>query len=417
MNFTDFNFNSKILQAVTELGYVIPTPIQSDAIPKILEGLDLIASAQTGTGKTAAFILPALQKISMLPKLKKGAPRLLVLVPTRELAQQLATEAKKYSKYLPDLKTVCIYGGVPFPQQERALYGRYDLLIATPGRLIDHMERGRIDLSKLTMLVFDEADRMLDMGFIDAVQQIAAEAPKERQTLMFSATFNPNVLRLSRELQNNPIQIEIKKDPQTALNIEQRLYYADGLDHKVDLLNHILGQPNLGQVIVFTSTKIFANDLSERLNEFEKRAVAIHGDMNQRQRTRALEMLKMGKTQILVATDVAARGIDVAKLSHVINFDLPMQADDYIHRIGRTGRAGEKGIASSFATHKDRHLIPKIEDLTKQPMVVHTIAGLEPKKRSDSKPHTQHRSKKWSSRPAQKSFSQKRAPFKKPKVA
>lgn len=380
MEFSDLNFNAKILQAINELGYKNPTPIQSLAIPKVLDGLDLIASAQTGTGKTAAFIIPALHKISLMPKTKKGTPRLLVLVPTRELAMQVALETRKFSKYLHDLKTVCIYGGQPIRFQEKMLFGRLDILIATPGRLLDFMERGRIDLSQLSMLVLDEADRMLDMGFIDAVKEIASQTPTSRQTLLFSATFEETILNLSKNLQNNPFQIEVKKDPQTLNNIDQRLYYSDGLDHKQQLLDHLLNEVGQNTVIIFTSTKLFADELTDKLREKDLKAQALHGDMNQRQRTRALEMLKSGKANILVATDVAARGIDISKLSYVINFDLPNQIEDYVHRIGRTGRAGEKGIAISFALSKERFLVSKIEEKFKLPMNVLEIEGLEPKK-------------------------------------
>lgn len=386
MEFSDLNFNSKILQAIDELGYKTPTPIQSLAIPKVLEGPDLIASAQTGTGKTAAFIIPALHKISLMPKIKKGTPRLLVLVPTRELAMQVALEARKYSKYLHDIKTVCIYGGQPIRFQEKMLFGRFDILIATPGRLLDFMERGRIDLSQLSMLVLDEADRMLDMGFIDAVKEISSQTPSTRQTLLFSATFDSTILNLSKDLQNEPFRIEVKKDPETINNIEQRLYFSDGLEHKQKLLDSVLTEIAENTVIIFTSTKVFADELTDKLRDKDLKAQALHGDMNQRQRTRALDMLKSGKANILVATDVAARGIDVSKLSYVINFDLPTQIEDYVHRIGRTGRAGQKGVAISFATHKERFLVSKIEEKFKQPMSVLEIEGLEPKKSAPSSP-------------------------------
>jgi superfamily II DNA/RNA helicase len=403
MEFSDLNFNPKILQAITELGYQNPTPIQGLAIPKVIEGTDLIASAQTGTGKTAAFILPALQKISMMPKTKKGTPRLLVLVPTRELAMQVALEARKFSKYLNDIKTVCIYGGQPIRFQEKMLFGRLDILIATPGRLLDFMERGRIDLSQLSMLVLDEADRMLDMGFIDAVKEIASQTPQTRQTLLFSATFDTTILNLSKDLQNNPFQIEVKKDPQTLNNIEQRLYFADGLDHKQAILDHLLSEVGQNTVIIFTSTKIFADELTDKLKEKDLKAQALHGDMNQRQRTRALDLFKSQKANILVATDVAARGIDVSKLSYVINFDLPNQLEDYVHRIGRTGRAGEKGVAISLALHKERFLVSKIEEKFKQPMNVLEIEGLEPKKPLVSQDRKQRRG--FHSRSSQSKFS------------
>jgi superfamily II DNA/RNA helicase len=380
MEFSQLNFNSKILQAIEELGFQNPTPIQSQAIPKAMEGLDLIASAQTGTGKTAAFIIPAIQKITTLPKNKKGAPLVLVLVPTRELAMQVAAEAKKFSKHLPFIKTICIFGGQPIRFQEKMLFGKIDLLIATPGRLMDFMERGRIDLSMVNMLVFDEADRMLDMGFIDAVKHIAEQTPANRQTLLFSATFDSNILSLSRDLQKDPLRIEVKKDPESLNKIKQQLYYADGLDHKQKLLDHLLYQIKDETLIIFSSTKVFADELAIRLKDNDFKAQALHGDMSQRQRTRALDMLKCGKANILVATDVAARGIDVSKLSYVINFDMPAQIEDYVHRIGRTGRAGEDGTAISFATQKEKHLIKKLEEKFNFSMEVLEIEGLEPKK-------------------------------------
>jgi superfamily II DNA/RNA helicase len=386
MTFKSLIPHSPILDAIEELGYITPTPIQEQAIPQIIQGVDLRASAQTGTGKTAAFILPSLCRLLSTPATPGKGPRILILVPTRELAMQVASEASKFCKYLPDVKTVCIYGGAPYPIQNRALSRPYDILVATPGRLIDHMERGRISFSRLNLLILDEADRMLDMGFIEPVEQIAAATPKNRQTLLFSATLKGNVLNLSKRLLNNPKEISVSHEHKKHENIEEHLYNVDNIEHKYRLLNHILADEALNQTIVFTSTKRQADQLVERLQEDGHHASALHGDMNQRQRTRTVQQLRLGKIKILAATDVAARGIDVQTISHVINFDLPMSPEDYVHRIGRTGRAGSSGIALSFAAHRDAHIVKRIEQFTGQKMAIEVVPGLEPKMKPPGKP-------------------------------
>lgn len=368
----------KLLQAIEESGYTIPTPIQSQAIPKILNGFDLRASAQTGTGKTAAFLLPALCRLSVPSKIAGRGPRILILVPTRELAMQVASQAVKYSKYLPYMKTVCIYGGAPYPVQNKELSRPYEVLVATPGRLIDHLNRGRINFSRIEILILDEADRMLDMGFIDPVEQIAAATPKSRQTLLFSATLKGSVLNLSKKLLNEPEEIFVAPDILKPENIEQRLYIVDNLEHKYRLLGHLLKEVATGQAIIFTSTKRQADHLVERLVEQGHPAAALHGDMNQRQRTRTIMQLRRGEIRILVATDVAARGIDVLTITHVFNFDLPLNAEDYVHRIGRTGRAGASGIALSFAARKDMQALRQIEQYTQQKMIPTVVSGMEP---------------------------------------
>lgn len=381
-SFKELPLQENILKALEDAGYTVPTPIQAQAIPAVVGGRDLRASAQTGTGKTAAFLLPALCKLSK-PAAGKG-PRILVLVPTRELAMQVATEATKYSKYLQGVKTVCIYGGAPYPVQNKELAKPYDILVATPGRLIDHMERGKINFSRIEMFILDEADRMLDMGFIEPVEQIAAALPKSRQTLMFSATLKGNVMKLSNRLMTDPFEIHVTPDQINHDNIEQRLHTVDNLEHKYRLLDHLLDDPTLKQAIIFTSTKFQADQLVDRLYKDGKMASALHGDMSQRQRTRTIMDLRKGKVSILVATDVAARGIDVQTISHVINFDLPRSPEDYVHRIGRTGRAGAKGVAISFASHRDGQLARRIEQFTGQKMPSHSIPGMEPKfKKSD----------------------------------
>jgi superfamily II DNA/RNA helicase len=386
MTFQDLNLREEILKAIEEAGYTAPTPIQSQAIPQILGGMDLRASAQTGTGKTAAFILPALNKLLQPSSIASQGPRVLILVPTRELAMQVAAEAEKYSRNLSRIKTVCIYGGTPYPVQNRQLSRPYEILVATPGRLIDHMQRGKIDFSRLELFILDEADRMLDMGFIEPVEEIAKALPKKRQTLMFSATLKGQVMNLSKRLLNNPVEISVASDHTKHENIEQKILYVDDLNHKHRLLDHILQTPELNQVIIFTSTKRYAGELEDKLCGSGFKAAALHGDMTQRERSRTIRQLREGTINILIATDVASRGIDVQNISHVINFDLPMSAEDYVHRIGRTGRAGAKGVAFSFASGKDRECLRRIEQFTGQKIPAHQIAGMEPSNKAASKP-------------------------------
>lgn len=377
--FISLDLHPSIIQALSECGFTTPTPIQKQAIPKILSGVDLLASAQTGTGKTGAFLLPVLQHLTNPSKVKGIGPRALILVPTRELAMQVANEAKKFSKNLPRMRTVCIYGGAPYPLQNRELSRPTEILVATPGRLIDHIERGRIDFSRLEVLILDEADRMLDMGFIEPVEQIASKTPKDRQTLLFSATLKGEVLNLAKRLLTNPEEISVAHHHEKHENIEQRLHYVDNLSHKHRLLDHLLNDPEINQAVVFTSTKLSADQLVDTLYESGHNAAALHGDMNQGQRTRTIGRLRRGEIRILIATDVAARGIDVQTITHVINFDLPSCAEDYVHRIGRTGRAGSKGIALSFAAGRDIPLVKRIEQFTGQKIETHLISGLEPK--------------------------------------
>lgn len=376
LKFDELNLHQDILKAIQEAGFESPTPIQQKAIPEILSGRDLCASAQTGTGKTAAFILPALNKLITTPSNTGHGPRLLILVPTRELAMQVSAEAMKYSRFFPKIKTVCIYGGAPYPIQNRQLSSRYEILVATPGRLIDHLERGRIKFSRLEMLVLDEADRMLDMGFIEPVEQIAAATPETRQTLLFSATLRGNVLKLAKRLLKTPTQIAVAPEQARHNNIEQKLHFVHNVQDKQRSLDHLLSTLPIEQAIVFTSTKRQADSLLDELLDQGHRAAALHGDMNQRQRTRTIGQLRKGDIQILVATDVAARGIDVQTISHVINFDLPLSGEDYVHRIGRTGRAGAKGMALSFAAPRDMRLLKQIEQFTGHKLTAEKIPGL-----------------------------------------
>lgn len=393
MNFEDLISDANLLKAIEEQGFKEATPIQEQAIPLILKGADLHASAQTGTGKTAAFMLPALTRLATASSHGSG-PKILVLVPTRELAMQVTAETQKLGRYLPRLNVVCIYGGVPYHTQNRQLARGYDILVATPGRLIDHIEQKHVRLGRLEMLILDEADRMLDMGFIEPVEYIASLTPKTRQTLMFSATFGRNVLNLAQSLLRDPLEIKITHASKSPDQIEQHLHGADNLDHKYRLLEHVLTDSAVKQAIVFSSTKAQTEQIAEKLRDCGFQAVALHGDMNQRQRTRTMHQMREGKIHILVATDVAARGIDVHTISHVINFDLPHSLDDYIHRIGRTGRAGAKGIALSFASARDNNLRKQIERFTGKKMTSLTL----PKKPPQPFHNHQKQEKKFYSR-------------------
>ncbi len=379
MSFENLNLHPSIIKAINEAGYTTPTPIQEQAIPELLAGYDVMASAQTGTGKTAAFMLPALHHLAVPSKVRSRGPRIVVLTPTRELALQVSEAATKYGKYLSRIKVVSILGGMPYPLQNRLLSQPVDILVATPGRLIDHIQRGRIDFSRLEMLVLDEADRMLDMGFIDDVERIASATPATRQTLLFSATLDGAIDKVAARLLKSPKRIQVASQQARLDNIEQRLHYVDDLLHKNKLLDHVLRDETLKQAIVFTATKRDASTLADNLSAQGYEAAALHGDMNQRERTRTLTKLRRGGLRILVATDVAARGIDVADITHVINFDLPKFAEDYVHRIGRTGRAGASGTAVSFASSKDGGNLKKIEHYTGQSIASHVIPGLEPR--------------------------------------
>ena len=380
MSFETLGLAPKLLSAVLKAGFAEPTPVQSAAIPRALAGRDLMVSAQTGSGKTAAFMLPALHRIASMPANKGSGVQVLVLTPTRELAMQVAEASKTYGAHIKDLRIAVVVGGMPYGAQLKALSRRVDVLVATPGRLIDHLQAKRVNLSTVHTLVLDEADRMLDMGFIDDIETIVGSTPNDRQTLLFSATLDGTIARLAAKMMQEPEQIQLASQSQKHANITQSLLYADDNGHKMRLLDHLLRDTALDQAIVFTATKRGADDLADRLAEQGFAAAALHGDMNQRQRTRTLGLLQKGRVRILVATDVAARGIDVQGISHAINYDLPLQAEDYVHRIGRTGRAGRDGLAYTLANHAERHKVRRIEHFIGQPIPAQTIAGLEPKK-------------------------------------
>ena len=423
--FASLGLNADIVRALTDLGFTEPTPVQAKSIPAFLAGRDLLVSSQTGSGKTAAFMLPALHKIASLPvdesleavrpamveerrgrgrpgknhrggdrygdkgglKTGRGAkargpaqPSVLVLTPTRELAQQVTAATADFGKYLRHIEVTSILGGMPYPKQLEMLARMPDILVATPGRLLDHIGSGRIDLSKLTMMVFDEADRMLDMGFQDDIDQILHSTPAGRQTVMFSATLDERVAALARRMLKDPERISIKATKLDQSAIEQRMHFTDDMGHKHRLLDHILRDATMKQAIVFTATKRDADQLAEQLADNGFAAGALHGDMSQGARNRTLGLLRGGKMQVLVATDVAARGLDVPDISHVVNFDLPKQSEDYVHRIGRTGRAGRSGVAVSLVNHSEAFNWRRIEQFTNNRVEPSVVEGLEPRR-------------------------------------
>ena len=407
MTFAEIGLNEVLIKALNASGYTEPTPVQAQAIPAGIEGRDLMVSSQTGSGKTAAFMLPALHRFAVQelpaaaprrtanqerqsarsrgndrPRYQAAQPKMLVLTPTRELALQVTAAADKYAGALRHLKAVAILGGMPYPKQMELLSRNPAILVATPGRLIDHMESGKIDFSQLQILVLDEADRMLDMGFIEDIEKIVAATPAQRQTMLFSATLDGTVGQMARKMTRDPLIIQVDASHSKHENIEQRMHFCDDLSHKNRLLDHLLRDVTIDQAVVFTATKRDADTISDRLNIAGFNAAALHGDMHQGARNRTLSAMRRGQVQILVATDVAARGIDVPTITHVFNYDLPKFAEDYVHRIGRTGRAGRNGLAISLVNHAEQFNVRKIERFTKQVIPVEVVAGHEPTRRA-----------------------------------
>ncbi|MDF3035726.1 MAG: box helicase [Paucimonas sp.] len=417
MTFEALGLHTSILKALDEAGYTKPTPVQEQSIPAAIEGRDLLVSSQTGSGKTAAFMLPSLHKFAATanaaaqggktpnqerqaarargdrPRFQPAQPKMLVLTPTRELALQVTTATDKYGSYMRRVKAVSILGGMPYPKQMQLLSRNPEILVATPGRLIDHMESGKIDFSELEILVLDEADRMLDMGFIDDIERIIAKTPETRQTMLFSATLDGVVGTMARRITKDPLVVAITSASNKHENIQQRMHFVDDLSHKNKMLDHLLRDTAIDQAVVFTATKRDADMIADRLTIAGFSAAALHGDMNQGARNRTLNALRRGQVKVLVATDVAARGIDVPTITHVVNYDLPKFAEDYVHRIGRTGRAGRNGLAISLVNHAEQMNIKRIERFTKQLIPVDVIEGLEPKRSAPS--HAKRKPDGW----------------------
>ena len=413
MSFESLGLHAELLSAIAALGYETPTPIQSQAIPVIFEGCDLLAGAQTGTGKTAAFALPIVQLLGeKLPVEKRRKPRALVLVPTRELAAQVSEQMNNFARRL-SLRSTMIYGGVNIQAQIERLHRGVDIVVATPGRLLDHAERGTVDLSRIRFLVLDEADRMLDLGFIDDIQRVAEYLPIKRQTLLFSATYSQNIKQLADELLNHPRRIEVARRTITADAVSQSVYLVEK-SRKREMLSLMIRKGNWNQVLVFARTRYGADKLTEELLFDGIKAAAIHSNKSQSLRTRTLAEFKRGEFRVLVATDVAARGLDIERLPHVVNYDLPQVPEDYVHRVGRTGRAGEEGIALSLVSPEEQTLLQAIEKLLKYAIPRETLAEFpkyaasrvgKPKERRKNKgpAKTKKRSEKLMSEAAQDS--------------
>ncbi|WLI88277.1 DEAD/DEAH box helicase [Massilia sp. R2A-15] len=388
VRFDQFGLSPLILRALTDQGYTKPTPIQAQAIPVVLQGRDVMGAAQTGTGKTAGFSLPIIQLLmahantSMSPA--RHPVRALVLTPTRELAVQVAENVKAYAQHTP-LRSTVVFGGMDMKPQTVILRGGVEIVIATPGRLLDHVEQKNVSLGQVQMLVMDEADRMLDMGFLPDLQRIINMLPKQRQNLMFSATFSPEIKKLANSFLNDPVTIEVARSNATADKVTQVVYKVPE-SNKVEAVEFLIRQRELKQILVFSNTKIGASRLARHLEQAGNKATAIHGDKTQQERMAALDSFKKGEIDVLVATDVAARGLDISDLPCVINYDLPYNAEDYVHRIGRTGRAGASGDAISVYSDKDERLLVDIEKLIKQTITRGELAGFAPSSSSSSFP-------------------------------
>lgn len=373
MSFASLGLRDELLSAIASQGYTTPTPIQAGAIPVIFEGCDLLAGAQTGTGKTAAFALPIVQRLGEnIPRQKRRIPRALVLVPTRELAAQVSEQMNHYARRL-SLRSTMIYGGVTIQAQIERLHRGVDIVVATPGRLLDHAERGTVNLSQIEVLVLDEADRMLDLGFIDEIKKVAEYLPVKRQTLLFSATYSRSIKQLADELLDRPRRIEVARRNIAADAVSQAVYQVER-SRKREMISFLIRQGGWNQVLVFCRTRYGADKLTEELNFDGIRAAAIHSNKSQSIRTRTLAEFKRGEWRVLVATDVAARGLDIERLPHVVNYDLPQVPEDYVHRIGRTGRAGEEGVALSLVSPEERPLLSAIEKLLTYAIPRRTLA-------------------------------------------
>ncbi len=373
MSFDTLGLRAELLSAIATQGYTTPTPIQTEAIPVIFEGCDLLAGAQTGTGKTAAFALPIVQMLSeVIPKEKRRRPRALVLVPTRELAAQVSEQMQNYGRRL-SLRSTTIYGGVNIRAQIERLHRGVDIVVATPGRLLDHAERATINLTRIEFLVLDEADRMLDLGFIDDILKVAEYLPGQRQTMLFSATYSQSIKQLADELLDQPRRIEVARRQIAADAVTQAVYVVER-SRKREMLSHLIRKGEWNQVLVFARTRYGADKLTEELLFDGIKAAAIHSNKSQSVRTRTLAEFKRGELRVLVATDVAARGLDIQRLPHVVNYDLPQVPEDYVHRIGRTGRAGEDGVALSLVCPAEQPQLQAIEKLLKYAIPRQTIA-------------------------------------------
>ena len=396
MSFSTLGLDASLLENLARLGYAEPTPVQRAAIPAVLAGADLLVSSQTGSGKTAAFVLPGLQRLRTPAKLAGKGPRMLVLTPTRELAMQVQKATHGYCSG-QKLLTACLVGGMPFGRQLAEIRKSVDIVIATPGRLKDHMDRGSVDLARVELLVLDEADRMLDMGFQEELDSIVSRAPKARQTLLFSATLAGVVGHLAARVTRDAQRVEIAKKAEAKLDITQHALMADDEAHKGRMLDSLLREVEVEQALVFTAMKRTAAELTLELQGKGFTAGALHGDMHQKERTRTLNQMRQGRMRVLVATDVAARGIDVPAINLVVNYDAPRLAEDYVHRIGRTGRAGRAGVAVTFLGHADRNLVRQIERFTGHRVSLMEIPGLEPRarqreqRRSEHREHREHR--------------------------
>ncbi|MDC9596453.1 ATP-dependent RNA helicase RhlE [Xenorhabdus anantnagensis] len=397
MNFESLGLKADILRAVEEQGYAEPTPIQQQAIPVVLSGKDLLASAQTGTGKTAGFTLPILQLLSESPVQAKGRRpvRALILTPTRELAAQVGENVRNYSKYLK-LRSFVVFGGVSINPQMMKLRGGVDILVATPGRLLDLEHQNAVDLSQIEILILDEADRMLDMGFIHDIRRVLNKLPAKRQNLLFSATFSDEIKSLASKLLKEPVSVEVARRNSASEQIDQSIHFVDK-KRKGELLSYMIGSQNWQQVLVFTRTKHGANRLAEQLNKDGVTAAAIHGNKSQGARTRALADFKTGQIRALVATDIAARGLDIDQLPYVVNYELPNVAEDYVHRIGRTGRADATGQAISLVCVDEHKLLKDIERLLKREIPRIAISGYEPDPSIKAEPIQNGRSSRGSS--------------------